>query len=52
MENMETWEVFQRYASPMGADSGAILSLAKACDVKDPLEVLEKVLYLLGEMEK
>jgi hypothetical protein len=52
MENIETWEVFQRYASPMGTDSGVVLDLAKACGVRDELEVLEKVLYILGEMEK
>ena len=49
---MEAWEVFQRYSSPMGADSGTILALCRACRVRDPLETLEKVLNLIGEIEK
>jgi len=52
LENMEAWEVFQRYSSPMGADSGTILALCRACRVRDPLETLEKVLNLIGEIEK
>ena len=52
VSNMDAWEVFQRYASPMGIDSGIILSLCNAYEVEDPTETLEKVLFLLGEIEK
>jgi len=51
-ENLDAWEVFQRYSSPLGIDSGVILSLCKAMEVKDPLETLEKVLEILGELER
>ena len=48
---METWEVFQRYSSPLGIDSGAIVSLCRIMKVSDPLKTLDKVLTLLGAME-
>ena len=50
MGNIEAWEVFQRYSSPFGADSGIILSLCKTMRVSDTVETLEKVLDLLGAM--
>ena len=48
---MDTWEVFQRYSSPFGADSGVILNLCKTMGIRDPIETLEKMLYLLGKIE-
>ena len=51
-ENLESWEVFQRYSAPMGADSDAIFRLAERMGVNDPLEVMEKVLCLLGEVDR
>ena len=51
-ENVEAWEVFQRYSNPWGMDSSGILSLCKICGVKDELETLEKVTYLIAEIER
>lgn len=51
-ENLDAWEVFQRYSNPMGVDSDAIFRLAERMEVLDPLEVMEKVLDLLGEVDK
>jgi len=48
---MDAWEVFQRYSSPLGIDSGIILSLCRTMRVSDSLRTLEKVLTLLGEIE-
>lgn len=49
--NLDAWEVFQRYACPWGADSGAILALCRALGIENELETLEKVLTLLGAIE-
>ena len=51
-ENLDAWEVFQRYSCPMGVDSDAIFRLADRMEVYDPLETMEKVMELLGEIEK
>lgn len=50
--NREAWEVFQRYSCPMGPDTDAIMRLAERMEIADPLEVAERVLTLLGEVNK
>jgi hypothetical protein len=51
MGNVNAWEVFQRYSSPFGADSGAILSLCDAFGIEDKIGTLEKVLDLIGMID-
>ncbi len=51
LNNLDAWKVFQRYSSPLGIDSGVILSLCKSIGIQDEIETLDKVLDLLGMID-
>jgi hypothetical protein len=51
-ENLEAWNIFQRYSNPWGMDSVDVLTLCEKYGVEDPLECSEKVVYLIEEISE